>query len=215
MNKEVEEKHRESIKHIGVVFPYNADDTFIDETVEGLKIKGLNIEIFKKPKPEAMAAIEWVIPTAIAAYILKPYFEGFLKEAGKDHYYKLKSWLKNFANKGRSIKVHTIYSDQTPNKKPNSNKQSQSVSVILQTKNDKTIKLLFDNDLIKEDWEDAIEKLLDFVIDNYEHYPKDALSKEMEPFNLKPNQQIYAIIDKDTKKLMFFDERGLLHFQNK
>jgi hypothetical protein len=35
-------------------------------------------------------SLDWIIPSAFGIYILKPYFEAFLKEAGKDHYQVLK-----------------------------------------------------------------------------------------------------------------------------
>ena len=53
------------------------------------------------------------------------------------------------------------------------------VPIELQTKNNRHIKLLFDNELDKTDWEDAIDQLLDLVIENYESYPNDKLSERI------------------------------------
>ena len=38
---------------------------------------------------------------------------------------------------------------------------------------------MFDNELDKTDWEDAIDQLLDLVIENYESYPNDKLSERI------------------------------------
>ena len=37
------------------------------------------------------ASLDWLIPSAFGVYILKPYFEAFLQEAGKEHYEVLKN----------------------------------------------------------------------------------------------------------------------------
>ncbi|MEJ0037875.1 MAG: hypothetical protein WDO68_17670 [Gammaproteobacteria bacterium] len=38
--------------------------------------------------------VEWLIATAVVVHLTKPYFEEFLKEAGKDHYRLLKAGIK-------------------------------------------------------------------------------------------------------------------------
>ena len=201
----------DEINHIGIEVPESMPDFASDKIVSGLQATGLNIKVLKRPELGAMNALEWIIPTAIAIYIFKSYFDGFLKEAGKDHYTILKTWLKKFADNGRLIKVHTIYATQSSSKRPNNNTQSKSVSLLLQTKNGKIIKLLFDNDLTKEDWDNAIDQLLNFAIENYEKYPNDNLTKELERLDPDTRQKIYAIIDKDTKKLLFYGDRDLIH----
>lgn len=49
------------------------------------------IVLEKEFKNGASASLDWLIPSALGVYILKPYFEAFLKEAGKDHYLALKT----------------------------------------------------------------------------------------------------------------------------
>lgn len=44
-------------------------------------------------------AYEWVVPTAIAAYLAKPYLEGLLKEAAKEHYPTIRNALVKLADK--------------------------------------------------------------------------------------------------------------------
>lgn len=204
---------KEEISHIGIEVPENLPDFASENIITELQTVGLNIKVHKKPNPGPMGAFEWIIPTAIAAYISKSYFDGFLKEAGKDHYIILKSWLKKFIDNGRLIKVQTIYASQSSIKKPNNNTQSKSVSLFIQTKSGKTIKLLFDNDLTKEDWDNAIDKLLDFVIANYEKYPNDNLTKDLERFKSDKHHIIYAIIDKENKELKLYDDKDLFNLQ--
>jgi hypothetical protein len=191
----------EEINHIGIEVPESMPEIFLDNIVADLNTDGLN-------------ALEWIIPTVIATYIFKSYFDGFLKEAGKDHYTALRNWLKKFAESGRLINVQTIYASQSTNKQPNKNTQSKSVSLLLQTKNGKIIKLLFDNDLAKEDWDNAIDQLLDFAIDNYENHPNDILTKRIEKLELNTRHRIYAVIDKESKELIFYGDRDLMKLQS-
>jgi hypothetical protein len=198
----------EEDNHIGIEVPESMPDILVDKIVEDLNANGLKLKILKRPEIGAMMnALEWIIPTAIAAFIFKSYFDGFLKEAGKDHYNILRNWLKGFANSGRLIKVHTIYATQSTDKGPKKNSQSKSISLLLQTKDDKIIKLLFDDDLSKEDWDNAIDQLLDFAIENYENQPNDTLTKELKRFDKDTRKIIYSIIDKQTKKLIFYETR--------
>ncbi len=200
-----------STDHIEVDLPEDMPEFLVDNVIEELQEKGLKIKIHKRIMYGTMAAIDWLIPTAIVVCIFKSYFDGFLKEAGKDHYNTLRCWLKSLADKGRLIKVHTIFANESSNKKAKNNTQSKSVSLLIQTKNHKTIKLLFDNDLNKEDWDNAIDQFLDFAIDNYETYPNDELTKAINQFDPDPKHKIIAIIDKDTKKLLFYSDRDIFH----
>ena len=205
---------KEEIYHIGIEIHESMPDLFLEKVVEDLKVDGLKLKVHQRPELGLTASMEWIIPTAIAAYVFKSYFDGFLKEAGKDHYTILRNWLKKFADNGRLIKVQTIYASESTSKQSTNNTQSKSVSLFLQTKNDKLIKLLFDNDLGKEDWDTAINQLLDFAIDNYEKYPNDNLTKELQQSDLSTSHNVYAIIDKESKKIIFYSDKDLLSMQN-
>ena len=214
MSTELESIPNKVIVHIGIDFPDNAPNTFIEKVTENLTAPGLVIKVNKRPPMGVMASLEWTIPTAIAAYLLKPYFDGFLKEAGKDHYIILKNWCKSFIENGRSIKIHKIIASQSTNKHVGQDIQSRAVSLLLQTKNGKIIKLLFDNDLSKEDWENAIEQFFDFAIDNYDKFPNDKLTHAIIGLEEDTRLNIYAIINRKTKQLQFYDDKGLLRLHN-
>lgn len=214
-NTKTEANLANQIVHIGLEFPDNIPDIVIDKVTEDLKTSGLLLKVRKNESVRMYAALEWVIPTMFGAYILKPYFESFLQEAGKDHYKVLKEWLKKFTDSGRATKVHHITASQSTKKNIGKDNQSKSVSLLLQTKNGKFIKLLFDNDLAKEDWDNAIDQLLNFAIENYEKYPNDKLTSEIQLFDNDSNHRIYAIIERKSKKIIFYSEKDLFHLQNK
>ena len=58
-------------------------EEFIEDKIRGFNSSHLNLKVQKVEK-DAWIAFEWVVPTAFGVYILKPYFDSFLKEAGKD-----------------------------------------------------------------------------------------------------------------------------------
>ncbi|MBS2100008.1 hypothetical protein [Carboxylicivirga linearis] len=196
------------LPHIGIDIPEDVPDEFLELISNDVKAPGLNIEFRKHSQGVMMAALDWVVPTAIAAYIFKPYFEAFLKEAGKDHYNVLKKWLKKFVDNGRAIKVHRVTATQSPNKLNKEDSQSKAVSLYIQSKSGQKIKLLFDNDLTQQDWDQAIDSIMDLAKDNYENFPNDKLTTETEKFDYRTF--IYAVIDRKTKQFVFYDDNDLL-----
>lgn len=204
---------KEEVVDIGLEVPEDMPSTFLDSMVSDLSTEGLKFRVRKRPELGAIALPEWIIPTTLIAFIFKSYFDGFLTEAGKDHYTILKKWLKTIADNGRLIKITTVYATQSSDKQPVNNTQSKSFSILLQTKNNKMIKLLFDNDLEKEDWDNAIDQLLDFAIEHYKNVPNDNLTKEIERFEQNERSTVYAVVDKKSKKLSFYDQKELIQLQ--
>jgi hypothetical protein len=60
----------------------------LDALAEG----GLSVKVETR-EPQTYASLEWFIPTALVVYIAKSYFDGFLREAGKNNYRSLKNAL--------------------------------------------------------------------------------------------------------------------------
>lgn len=200
--------------HIGIIYYKGFPDVDINSVVQLIKTDGLKLEIQEK-EPEIYAAMEWIVPTAIGAYIAKPYFDSFLSEAGKDHYQLLKKGLKFIAGKCKDITMKMIAAAGSERKLNGNYNQSQAFSIVIQLKQDKRIKLLFDNDLTKEDWDNAIDLLFDYIIENYEKHPDDRLSKDVKELEDRRNTMVYALINKETKGLDFYDDMGLFKKQRR
>ena len=195
--------------HIGIILPENIPNIIEETILSELKTEGLNIQIGKSSSIGVLASLEWAIPTLLIAYLFRSYFDGFLKEASKDHYELLKEWLKKFTNDTRAIKINTIRASHSINKLTSGYTQSKAVSIIIQLKSGVKIKLFFDTELIQEDWNNAIDSLLDLVIENYQIYPNDFLTKNLELLTEENSTIIYAVIDKVNKNLLFCNEAGL------
>lgn len=92
---------------------------------------------------------------------------------------------------------------------------SFSVSVELQTKNNRVVKLLFENSLTIEEWKEANAKILDAFEDHYKNYPHDYLTSLIKKFDNKPHRKLYITIDKKQKNLSLKDDNDLiLEFKN-
>jgi hypothetical protein len=205
----------EKIPDIVLIYPIEFPDKLITEEMEAFKVGNLNIAI-QKVENGPYNSFEWIVPTAFGVYILKPYFDSFLSEAGKDHYLLLKKGLKKIAEKGKQISIKLITASQSTQKLSGTYNQSLVLSIMIQTKNNRRIKLLFDNDLEKEDWDNAIDEILDFVIENYEEYPNDKLNKLINIVNDDERNTIYAKINQQSKLIEFFDDKSLiLEFKKK
>lgn len=186
-------------------FPENLEETLSEINHDKLLIYGV-----KKP-PEVWSSLEWAIPGLIVAYIAKPYFEGFLQEMGKDHYEKLKVWLKRLLEKSRNIKVSVLSVGE--NKIDPANTQSKAISIFVQIKNGQQIKLLFDEDLTLNDWQNKLDNILDLISDNYQNHPNDQLTKRLQKLKRETYYTIYAFLDRDTKEWRFIDDHGLFQIQ--
>lgn len=197
------------IPDIVLMYPTEFPEELILKEILNFQADKLDLKIFKEDHGNFMA-FEWVIPTAFGVYILKPYFDSFLSEAGKDHYNILKNGLKKIVEKGKLIKARMVAAEVSTEKLSKNYNQSLVISLTIQTKNNKQIKLLFDNDLEKTDWDHAIDELLDFVIENYESFPNDKLIKVINEKSKKEYESIYVIINPITKNLGFYDNMDLI-----
>ncbi|HRE79260.1 MAG TPA: hypothetical protein PLL09_15695 [Flavobacterium sp.] len=197
--------------NIHIDFPEYYSVEAIQKDIKPFLINGIQVE-YKIKEMRVFAALEWTIPTAIVVYILKPYFDAFLKEAGKQHFDVLSKSLKSLINKGKEMNVKLITSSETPEKLSKNYNQSLAISVLFETKKGKIIKLLFDNDLEKEDWDYAIDQMMEYVVENYENESTSKLCDVIKDFNKERAYKIYAIIDKKTKLLNIYDDKEFIKY---
>lgn len=190
--------------HLHLEFPEFINKEIVESEVDSFEEIGINVD-YKVKETEVFASIEWTIPTAIAAYVLKPYFESFLQEAGKTHFEILSSKLKKLTSLGKKMNVKLVAAEQSPEKLNKSYNQSHAISLMIQTNNGKFIKLLFDNDLEKSDWDSAIDQIFDFVIEHYEKNNLSKLSIMTKDLETERGYMIYAKINKESKLLEFYD----------
>jgi hypothetical protein len=195
--------------HLLIVYPENFPEEIIEKDISELDLEKLNIQI-EKQKNEAYSAMEWIVPTFLATYVLKPYFDAFLGEAGKDNYQSLKAFCKKMLAKGKEMEVHLVPATLSTEKLSKTYSQSLAVSILIETKTKRQIKMLFDNNLSLYEWENAMEKFSDLISEHYENYPNDKLSYAIKDLSPKPYYTIYVKINPTTKDLEFHDDHTLI-----
>lgn len=198
---------KKDIPHIAIEFPDYFPENFEEFIVNGIENELLDIRIERK-KPTAWAASEWIIPGIVAVYILKPYFEAFLKEAGKDHYLLLKKKLNSILSKTKNMNVNTITSKGATNKIDNSNTQSKAISIFVQTKNGIMIKLLYDTTLDLETWQNSTIDFLQLIESHYENSKSNPLTEYLNKLDKNRNRTIYALIDPKSKDWILINNLG-------
>lgn len=193
--------------HIGLFYPDKLPKHITDDLLVDIKDTGVNIQVTPQEPQMYASSVEWAVPGMIAAYILKPYFESFLGEAGKSHYEVVSKWLHKVLAIGRSLIAKRVSASSSPDKKIDS-KQSAGVSVYLQTKNNIRIKLLFDEQLSLEEWQKAMDDMLDIILMHYQGNGSDVLTQALVEQNVIRGV-VYALINRDTKEWIFISERSL------
>ena len=109
------------------------------------------------------AAIEWLMRTAIVAYIAKPYFESFLTEMGKDHYELLKQGLYKLYGRVAGPKAPDVTLVSTAGKVANSQPYSFFFSVVTEATEMARFKLLVPKQVTQAEYEAMISAYLEFM----------------------------------------------------
>ena len=184
----------------------DVSDIFSDEFIEtfetDLKADGLNLTINVRKQQTQFALAEWAVPSFLAAYILKSYFDGFLKEAGKDHYSVLKNWLTSKMKILKTMTTTTVVSENSPDKIDINNTQSKAFSIESITLDGVKIKFLFDNNLNIEQWILLSDKSLELLNDHFTNYPIDKISLQIKEIHIRGNQ-IFGLIDNNNLEWTF------------
>ncbi len=167
------------IPHIQLVYEDDIDDNIFVDFIEIVSSENLSLEKIPREKGGPFAGMEWLMPTVIIAYIAKPYFDGFLKEMGKDHYQALKKgfiaiWSKVIGK--NAPKIVLVTGNSSPNKVKQDNPYSFYFSIVADAKDNKQFKLLIDTNCNLEEYKKIINTFLDFL----EKYHNNSLDSNFE-----------------------------------
>jgi hypothetical protein len=195
--------------HVVFVYPESFPQQIIDDELREMNEKNLQFHVARQEN-SMYAAMEWIVPTFFATYFLKPYFEAFLQEAGKDHYELVKNASKKMLAKGKVIKSQLISASESTQKLSGNYTQSHTVSITFQTKTGRQVKMLFDDNLDLADWENAFDEFSGYILEHYEYFPNDNFSNQTKDLSPKQHYSIYVKINPNTKKLEFHDDNTLM-----
>jgi len=140
-----------------------------------MKSNSFNFERVSRPDPRVQAGIEWLALSFVAVFLMKPYFEGFMNEAGKDHYHALKQalrslWQKLFSEDCdfRVVKMTASGEQKT--------KYSMLFAVYAPVEDGHLLKLLIREDCSIEEFSESLELFLK-VVDTYHSQEREVTSK--------------------------------------
>jgi len=146
-------------------FPSHPIDAFEAEMLAG----GLRVQKKMEPVPGPYALLEWLIPTGIVIYISKSYFDGMLKEMGKEHYHLLKGGIKKLARSYIGPLATKVKLRFTKGKSDSTtSKYSMDYSIVSNIDTGIRVKLLLQPNLSETQCDAAIDAFLGFLLSYHE-----------------------------------------------
>lgn len=146
--------------HLAIIFQEPMSAAVFDNFRLDIDADGLDLYLESTPKPGAFAGLEWLMPTAVMLFITQGYFNGFLGEAGKDHYQSLKAGIKTLSARFRKVQVTLV---GTKGKVSAIQPYSLVFSLWLTVDDGLTFKFLIPIDVPEPDADVAIEAFLNFA----------------------------------------------------
>ena len=155
--------------HITLIHDCNIESELFSSFAS--EIKNDNLRVLVKgdthPLQDGMACYEWLIPPLVLAYIAKSYFDGFLKEAGKDHYTALKNMISKV---GEDVLVKQRIEPRlyaTEGKLNPDNPYSIAFSIISEAHDGKKFRLLVPKYFDGVNYSEIVNEFMDFT---YQHH---------------------------------------------
>lgn len=138
------------------------------EFKDAVSTPGLDVVVESRPAVGPYAGMEWFVPTAVIFFVAKSYFDGFLKEAGKDHYQLLKSRMSTTATKAmQSPRIEPLIFG-SKGKLRTDNPYSLALSIYAEANDGNTFKLLLPKLSYQPDYEQIVCSFLNFLSDYHE-----------------------------------------------
>ncbi|MDO8827317.1 hypothetical protein [Methylophaga sp.] len=192
---------------VAVVFEEGVSDEQFVEFKNAVSAQGLDVVVESRPPNGPIACAEWFIPTAIVVFLAKSYFDGFLKEAGKDHYQLLKSKLSQVTTKTmRMPRIEPVLFG-TKGKLRKNNPYSLALSIYAEANDGNIFKLLLPKPSYYQDYEQIVVSFLNFLNDYHEGarvLGDIGFDTGIQP----PGSTILLHMNEDTQQIEWVDHRS-------
>lgn len=142
----------------------------------------------------------------VAVFIAKSYFDGFLKEAGKDHYLVLKSKLSSLTNDVMSKPRIEPVIIGTPGKVSSNNPYSLAFSVYAEANDGNKFKLLLPKPYDTDDYTEIIYKFLEFLGDFHSGI-KVLENIGFDEVIRPPGGMVFVHMNPETKQIEWLDHK--------
>jgi hypothetical protein len=111
---------------IGITYREDIPNECITDLSRDLQSARTRVETERREN-HPMMIIEWAVPAVIILFA-KAYFDGFVKEIGKEHYLFIKERMKEFISKTAPVPQIAIASQHSPNKLSGTSRAFDEVS---------------------------------------------------------------------------------------
>ena len=144
------------------------DSGVVADIEDDIRTAGLNIRVKSFSSMQYRAGIEWLLPTALVAFLAKPYFESFLSEMGKDHYTLVKTALSNLsarisAKYGNRLRILSSQGKLGAD----SYQYSMIFSIEAEASEGYRYKLLIQPEIKEDDFKLAVDAFLNLMLQNH------------------------------------------------
>ena len=152
----------ESNSHIALIRDERIPEDIVEEFTSSVSAESLTFRQLSRSARGPQMSIEWVAFPLLAIFVLGPYFDGFLNEAGRDHYHVLRNAIIGFWGKlfGNNCKYQAAVLTASGIKDL---EYSASFAVYTVIDNGKLVKLLIHEDCSKADYISSIDAFLGLV----------------------------------------------------
>ncbi len=150
---------------IGILHRDIIDESFFNDFSLEIDHPDLNLNIKAMPALGPFACAEWFIPTVIAAFVGKAYFEEFFKEMGREHYQILKQALIKLTKKSINQPRLEPTLMTTSGKVNQNNPYSMAFSIMAEANDGYRFKLLLPKYTEKFSYDLAVAMFMEFIAD--------------------------------------------------
>jgi len=191
-------------------FVSNFDAHIFESIAEDMGAGGAQVELTPRPPDGPYAFLEWLIPTAVILWMVKPYLQTFSKETGKLHAEGLHSGLSKLWDKVFGPKPEVTYHIVGSRGKVKPEVFSAALSVRAKRNDGGDAILLFPSKTSDEEFFLAVDRFMELMKQHYALNGADALTKAMllVPYLDHPNFQVLIYMNPETKKLELIDYVG-------
>jgi hypothetical protein len=188
-------------------FVNNFDARTFEAIAEDMGAGGAHVELTPRPPDGPYAFLEWLIPTALILWMVKPYLQTFSKETGKLHAQGLHSGLSKLWGKVFGPKPEVTYHIVGSKGKVKPEVFSAAVSVRAKRNDGGDVILLFRLGISNEDFSLAVYGFMELMKQHYSLNGPDGLTKTMLLVSYldHPNFQALVYMNPETKELELID----------
>lgn len=183
-------------------------DELIQPFVDAIATPAANVKMDRREPEGPFAGMEWLLPTAVILYVAKSYFDGMLKEAGKEHYQVLKAklpllWEKFFGSK-RAVRTTVISS--TPGKVEATPTFSRTMSLMAEGPDGLVIKLLLQDNAPPHELDAGVDRFFTFLAEYHQGIVAERIAEQLR--SIRPiGRQILVAYDPESGTLSVIDPR--------